>query len=75
MPIPITKPSRPSYDPEQLELVLDELSDILDTAYHQAKGSPHHQHLGPVITRGWEHVKLVVRRLEEDLAPLELPSE
>jgi hypothetical protein len=63
--------SRPPYTGEQLELVLDQLADILDQAALQAERTPDLQHLSPVIRRSFEGIKVLVRRLERDLLPLE----
>jgi hypothetical protein len=56
---------------EELETLLDRLADLLDKAHTQALQDPTLPDLPNKIRRGWEHVKLVIRRLEEDLAPLD----
>jgi hypothetical protein len=67
MASPLTTP----YSSESLELVLDELAEVLEGARQQAESDHRLEHLAPVIRRGFEHVKLIIRRLEEELIPLD----
>jgi hypothetical protein len=56
---------------EELETLLDQLADLLNKAHTQAQQDPTLPDLPSKIRRRWEHVKLIIRRLEEDLAPLD----
>jgi hypothetical protein len=68
---PLSQPDGPLLV-EQIELLMDRLADLLDTAHTQALRDPRLEYLAPVIRRGFEGIKLLVRRLEQDLIPLEL---
>jgi hypothetical protein len=73
--IPLDHPSRPPYSSESLELVLDELAHVLDGARVQVESDPQLEHLAPRIRRTFEAVKILIRRLEGELAPLDREPE
>jgi hypothetical protein len=56
---------------DELEHLLDQLAALLDCAHLQALQDPTQPGLPDRIRREWEHVKLIVRRIEKDLSPLE----
>jgi hypothetical protein len=75
-PLPLTADSNPAATDgglyvDELEQILDALARLLDRAHFRATQDPTRPDLPDQIRRGFEHIKLVIRRLEEHLAPLD----